>query len=167
MVELDKEMIAGLKGIGFKHDIGEDETGHQMKYFRRGGGYNLDAGSSALMIKGELGLLHYDRIERFGADGALLKDGTTVPADLIVLATGYYPQMELVRRALGEEMVERIGPVWGIGADGQLNNMYKRTAQEGLWFIAGGLAQCRINSKYMALQIKAMELGILGPLSAE
>jgi cation diffusion facilitator CzcD-associated flavoprotein CzcO len=167
MVELDKAMIAGLKGIGFKHDIGDDETGHQMKYFRRGGGYNLDAGSSALMIKGELGLLQYDRIERFTADGALLQDGSTVPADLIVLATGYYPQMELVRRALGEAMVERIGPVWGIGADGQLNNMYKRTPQEGLWFIAGGLAQCRINSKYLALQIKAMELGKLAPLSRD
>jgi len=164
MIELDKEMIEGLKGIGFKYDVGEDETGHQMKYYRRGGGYNLDAGSSALMIKGELGLLQYDRIERFSADGALLKDGSTVPADLIVLATGYYPQMELVRRALGEEMVQRIGPVWGIGADGELRNMFKRTAQEGLWFIAGGLAQCRINSKYLALQIKAMELGKLGPL---
>jgi cation diffusion facilitator CzcD-associated flavoprotein CzcO len=164
MLELDKEMIEGLRGIGFKHDVGEDRTGHQMKYFRRGGGYNLDAGSSALMIKGELGLLQYDRIERFTAEGALLKDGSTVPADLIVLATGYFPQVELVRRALGEEMVERIGPVWGIDADGELSNMYKRTAQEGLWFIAGGLAQCRIYSKYMALQIKAMELGRLGPL---
>jgi len=164
MLQLDKDMIEGLKGIGFKHDIGEDETGHQMKYFRRGGGYNLDAGSSALMIKGELGLLQYDRIERFSAEGALLKDGTTVPADLIVLATGYYPQAELVRRALGEEMAERIGPVWGIGPDGELNNMYKRTPQQGVWFIAGGLAQCRINSKYLALQIKAMELGKLAPL---
>jgi cation diffusion facilitator CzcD-associated flavoprotein CzcO len=164
MLELDKEMIEGLKGIGFKYDVGEDETGHQMKYFRRGGGYNLDAGSSSLMIKGELGLLRYDRIERLTADGALLRDGSTVPADLIVLATGYYPQMELVRRALGEAMVERIGPVWGIGADGELNNMFKRTPQEGLWFIAGGLAQCRINSKYLALQIKAMELGKLAPL---
>jgi cation diffusion facilitator CzcD-associated flavoprotein CzcO len=164
MVELDKEMIEGLKSIGFKHDIGEDETGHQMKYFRRGGGYNLDAGSSALMIKGDLGLLQYDRIERFTADGALLKDGSAVAADLIVLATGYYPQMELVRRALGDSLAERIGPVWGIGDDGELNNMFKRTPQEGLWFIAGGLAQCRINSKYLALQIKAMELGKLGPL---
>ena len=164
MMELDKAMIEGLKGIGFKHDVGEDGTGHQMKYFRRGGGYNLDAGSSALMIKGELGLLQYDRIERFTADGALLKDGSTVPADLIVLATGYYPQIELVRRALGEAMAERVGPVWGIGADGELSNMFKRTPQEGLWFIAGGLAQCRINSKYLALQIKAMELGKLGPL---
>ncbi len=72
--------------------------------------------------------------------------------------------MELIRRALGEEMAEQIGTVWGIGVDGELNNMYKRTLQEGLWFIGGGLAQCRIYSKYLALQIKAMELGKLGPL---
>ena len=164
MVELDQEMIHGLKSIGFKHDIGEDETGHQIKYYRRGGGYNLDAGSSALMIKGEIGLLQFDRIERFTSNGALLRDGSIVPADLIVLATGYLPQVELIRRALGQDMVDRIGPVWGLGADGELNNMYKRTPQEGLWFIAGGLAPCRINSKYLALQIAAVQLGLLGPL---
>jgi len=164
MLDLDREMIAGLKSIGFKHDVGEDATGHQMKYFRRGGGYNLDAGSSALMIKGELGLLQFDRIERFVADGARLTDGTTVPADLIVLATGYFPQKELVRRALGQEIADRIGPVWGIDDEGELSNMFKRTPQPGLWFIAGGLPQCRINSKYLALQIKATELGILGSL---
>ena len=164
MVELDRDMIQGLKSIGFKYDIGEDETGHQMKYYRRGGGYNLDAGSSALMIKGELGLLQFDRIERFTTEGALLVDGSIVPADLIVLATGYFPQVELIRRALGEEMAAQIGPVWGFGADGELNNMYKRTAQEGLWFIGGGLSPCRIYSKYLALQIKAMELGKLAPL---
>ncbi|MBK1658420.1 NAD(P)/FAD-dependent oxidoreductase [Paracraurococcus ruber] len=163
MQELDREMIDGLRRIGFKHDMGEDQAGHQMKYFRRGGGYNLDAGSSALLIKGELGLLQYDRIERFTAAGARLTDGTVVPADLIVLATGYYPQQELVRRALGDAMAARIGPVWGLGEDGELNNMYRRTPQQGAWFIAGGLSQCRINSKYLALQIKAMELGRLGP----
>ena len=164
MAALDGDLIAGLKRIGFKHDFGEDETGHQMKYFRRGGGYNLDAGSSALMIKGELGLLQYNRFERFTAGGALLTDGTTVPADLIVLATGYFPQQELVRRTLGTEVADRIGPVWGIGEDGELRNMFKRTPQQGVWFIAGGLPQCRINSKYLALQIKAMELGVLIPL---
>jgi len=167
MLDLDKEMIEGLKTIGFKFDMGEDNAGHQMKYFRRGGGYNLDAGSSALMIKGEIGLLQFDRIDKFTGGGVLLKDGTTVPADLLILATGYYPQIELVRRALGVEMMERIGPVWGLAANGELNNMYKRTPQPGVWFIAGGLSQCRINSKYLALQIKAMELGKLGPLPAD
>jgi len=164
MAELDRHLIEGLKKIGFKHDFGEDETGHQMKYFRRGGGYNLDAGSSELMIKGEIGLLQYDKIDRIVAEGFKLKDGTVLPADLLILATGYYPQKELVRRSLGDEVAARIGEVWGIGPDGELNNMFKRTPQQGVWFIAGGLAQCRINSKYLALQIKAQELGLLGPL---
>ncbi len=164
MATLDAALIAGLKSIGFKHDFGEDGTGHQMKYFRRGGGYNLDAGSSALMIKGELGLLQYERIERFVAGGAVLTDGETVPADLIVLATGYFPQDELVRRTLGPDIADRVGPVWGIGADGELRNMYTRTPQQGLWFMAGSLPQCRIKSKWLALQIKAVELGLLNPV---
>ncbi len=161
MMELDKEMIEGLKGIGFKFDVGEDLTGHQMKYRRRGGGYNLDAGSSELMIKGEIDLLQNDRIERYCPEGALLKDGTVVPADVIVLATGYYPQGELVRRALGEKMAERIGQIWGQDEDGELANMYKRTPQDGIWFIAGSLTQARIYSKYLALQIKAVEEGLV------
>lgn len=41
--------------------------------------------------------------------------------------------------------------------------MFKRTPQKGLWFIAGGLAHCRIHSKYLVLQIRATELGKLGP----
>ena len=161
MVDLDKDMIEGLKGIGFKFDIGEDNTGHQMKYRRRGGGYNLDAGSSELMIKGEIGLLQNERIERYCPDGALLTDGSIVPADVIVLGTGYYPQGELVRRALGQEMVDRIGPIWGEDKDGELANMFKRTPQKGIWFIAGSLTQARIYSKYLALQIKAMEEGLV------
>ena len=161
MLELDKEMIDGLKGIGFKFDVGEDKTGHQMKYRRRGGGYNLDAGSSELMIKGEISLLQNDQIERYCEEGALLKDGTIIPADVVVTATGYYPQGELVRRALGEEMAARIGQVWGQDDDGELSNMYKRTPQDGIWFIAGSLTQARIYSKYMAIQIKAIEEGLV------
>ena len=38
--------------------------------------------------------------------------------------------------------------------------------QPGLWFIAGGLAQCRIGSKQLALQIKAIEEGLMPRLHA-
>jgi hypothetical protein len=38
--------------------------------------------------------------------------------------------------------------------------MFTRTAQPGLWFIAGSFAQCRIYSKYLGLQIKACEIGL-------
>ena len=44
--------------------------------------------------------------------------------------------------------------------------MWTRTAQPGLWFIAGSFAQCRIYSKYLGLQIKACEEGII-PLSRD
>ncbi|MGY9056638.1 MAG: flavin-containing monooxygenase, partial [Alphaproteobacteria bacterium] len=161
MAELDKDLIAGLKAKGFKYDLGEDGTGHQMKYRRRGGGYYLDAGASGLIIDGEIGLMQFDDIERFCAEGALMKDGSTAPADLLVLATGYYTQQELVRRLLGDEVADKIGEVWGIGEDGEMANMWKRTAQDGLWFMAGSLAQCRIYSKYLALQIKALEEGLI------
>jgi putative flavoprotein involved in K+ transport len=136
-----------------------------MKYQRRGGGYYLDAGCSGLIIDEAIGLLQFDTIERFCAQGALLTDGRVVPADLIVLATGYHTQQELVRRVLGEDIAERVGPIWGWSEeDGEMCNMWKRTAQPGLWFMAGSLAQCRIFSKFLALQIKACEEGLIGPV---
>jgi putative flavoprotein involved in K+ transport len=161
MAEYDKKMIADLKAVGFKYDLGEDGTGHQMKYRRRGGGYYLDVGCSQLIIDGEIGLLQFDDIERFVPEGALLKNGMVKPADLLVLATGYHPQQELVRRLLGQEIADRVGQVWGIGEDGELANMWKRTPQDGVWFMGGGLAQSRIYSKTVALQIKAIEIGLI------
>ena len=83
-----------------------------------------------------------------------------------MLATGYKPQEELVRKLFGDEVTARVGPIWGFGEDQELRNMYTRTGQPGLWFIAGGLAQCRINSKYLALQIKAIEEGLLPRIAA-
>ena len=93
--------------------------------------------------------------------GAQLKDGSLVPAELLVLATGYLNQQETVRRYLGDTIADRIGPVWGFDDGGELRNMWRRTAQPGLWFNAGSLAQCRIFSRYLAIQIKALEEGLL------
>jgi hypothetical protein len=90
-----------------------------------------------------------------------MKNGETIAADLIVLATGYKGQEHLVRKLFGGEIADRVGPIWGFGDTQELRNMYTRTAQPGLWFIAGSLAQCRINSKYLALQIKAIKEGLL------
>jgi hypothetical protein len=55
----------------------------------------------------------------------------------------------------------RVGPIWGFGDGMELRNLFVRTGQPGLWFIAGSLAQCRIYSKYLAQQIKACEEGLL------
>ncbi|MCP3411930.1 NAD(P)/FAD-dependent oxidoreductase [Bradyrhizobium sp. CCGB01] len=159
--ELDKELLDGLRKVGFKLDFGEAGTGWQFKYLTRGGGYYFNVGCSNLIVEGAIKLRQFADIEGFVTEGARMKDGTTVPADLIVLSTGYKPQEYLVRKLFGDGVADRVGPVWGFGDGLELRNMYARTSQPGLWFIAGSLAQCRINSKYLALQIKAIEEGIL------
>jgi putative flavoprotein involved in K+ transport len=161
MVELDRKIIDGLIARGFKFDDGEDGAGHQWKVRTRYGGYYLDAGCSQLIIDGEIGLLQYDQIDKFAEAGALLKDGTVKRVDLIILATGFVSQEVVVAKLLGEEVAKKVGPVWGFGADGEMNNMWKRTAQEGLWFVGGSFANCRTYSRYVAMQIKAIEEGML------
>ena len=112
-------------------------------------------------MRREIALRQFSDIESFAADGVRMKNGEKLAADLIVLATGYKPQEALVTQLFGEEIASRVGPIWGYGDGQELRNMYTRTPQRGLWFIAGSLAQCRINSKFLALQVKAIEEGLL------
>jgi hypothetical protein len=158
---LDKDLLDGLRRVGFKLDFGEDGTGWQFKYLTRGGGYYFNVGCSDLIVKGEIGLVQFSDIAAFVAEGARMRTGETLAADLIVLATGYKGQEHLVRKLFGNDVADRVGPIWGFGDGQELRNMFTRTAQPGLWFIAGSFAQCRIYSKYLGLQIKACELGLL------
>ena len=164
--ELDKETLDGLRRIGFRLEFGEDGSGWQFKYLTRGGGYYFNVGCSELLISGAVKLKQFADIDGFVAEGARMKDGTLVAADLIVLSTGYMPQEHLVRKLFGEAIADRVGPIWGFGDGMELRNMYARTKQPGMWFIAGSLAQCRINSKFLALQIKAIEEGLIPRLQA-
>src|SRR5688572_30242422 len=148
--ELDRELLERLEKKGFRLTDGEDGTGWQFMYLTRGGGYYFNVGCSELIVEGKIGLAQYAEFEK------LLPN-----TDLVVLATGYKGQEHLVRRLFGEEVAARVGPVWGFGEGQELRNMFTRTPQPGLWFIAGSFAQCRIYSKYLALQIQASELGLI------
>ena len=159
--EMDKPLLERLAARGFKLDFGDDDTGYLMKVRRTHAGYYLNCGASELIADGCIGLIQNDDIERFVEDGALLKDGTVERADLVVLATGYQSQQEVVRELLGGDVADKVGPIWGLDEQGELSNMYKPTAQKGLWFLGSGLSQARIFSHYVALQVKARELGIV------
>jgi putative flavoprotein involved in K+ transport len=161
--ELDRDLLEGLERRGFKLYFGKDGTGWQFMYLTRGGGYYFNVGCSDLVANGEIRLIQFSDIDGFAADGARLMSGETLAADLIVLATGYKGQDVLVRRLFGDRIADRVGPIWGFSEDDELRNMFMRTPQPGLWFIAGSLAQCRIFSKYLGLQIKACEEGLIPP----
>ncbi len=157
--EMDRDLINALKKVGFRINE-EDETGWQFMYLNRGGGYYFNVGCSNLIAEGKIPLRQYDDFERLVPEGMKFRDGV-VPADLIVYATGYRGPEHVVGQLFGSDVAARVGRVWGINPDTQeLNSVYNRTGQRGLWFIAGSFAQCRILSKYLALQVKAAESGL-------
>src|SRR5205085_10222464 len=102
--KLDKDILDGLARVGFKLDFGEDGSGWQFKYLTRGGGYYFNVGCSDLVAKGEVGLVQFSDIAEFVAEGARMRNGEMLAAELIVLATGYKGQEHLVRKLVGEDV---------------------------------------------------------------
>lgn len=159
--DLDKPLLDGLEKAGFRIDFGENGTGWPLKYRNHGGGYYFNVGCSDLIVDGKINLLQYHDIEQFESTGVRLKDGSQRDAELVVLATGYQGQMFLVEKLFGNAVANRVKQVWGYSEETQeLTNMWMRTGQPGLWFTGGAFSQCRVYSKYLALQIKAQELGL-------
>ena len=160
----DADLYERLSRVGFLLDFGDDGSGLFMKYLRRGSGYYIDVGASDLIADGEIKLRSGVHIERIQPDSAVLSDGTILPADLIVLATGYGSMNGWAARLISPEVADRVGKCWGLGSattkdpgpwEGELRNMWKPTQQPGLWFHGGNLHQSRHYSLYLALQIKA------------
>jgi len=158
---LDRPLLDALERVGFRLDFGADGSGWQFKYLERGGGYYFNVGCSDLIAERKIALVQFADIERFVTAGARMRNGELIPADLVVLSTGYKTQDHLVRKLFGDAVAARVGPIWGFDEGQELRNTYVRTAQPGLWFIGGSFAQCRIYSKYLGLQIKAQEAGLL------
>ncbi len=169
----DAALYAGLEKAGFLYDFGEDDSGIHSTYLRRGAGYYIDVGASQLIIDGKIKLKSPAHIARIATQTALLSDGTLLPADLIVYATGFGSMNQWAAQLISPEVAERVGPCWGLGSntrydpgpwEGELRNMWKPTRQPGLWFMGGNLMQARHYSLYLALQLKARMEGLQTPV---
>jgi putative flavoprotein involved in K+ transport len=168
----DKDLYERLEKAGFRLDFGDDDSGQFMKYLRRGGGFYIDVGASDLICDGSIKLCH-GRVERLTEDSVILDDGTELPADLVVYATGFKSMNSFVAELIGQDVADKVGKVWGLGSgttqdpgpwEGELRNMWKPTQQENLWFHGGNLHQSRHYSLFLALQLKARCVGIPTPV---
>jgi hypothetical protein len=164
MRERDKEFYDRLTAASFELDWGDDDSGLFMKYLRRGSGYYIDVGACDLVADGRIKLAH-GQVDRLTEDSVVLADGTELPADLVVYATGYGSMNGWAADLIGQEAADKVGKVWGLGSDttndpgpweGELRNMWKPTQQPNLWFHGGNLHQSRHYSLYLALQLKAL-----------
>jgi putative flavoprotein involved in K+ transport len=144
-----------------------------MKYLRRGSGYYIDVGASELVANGSVKLRSGVSIAEIRAHSVVLTDDTELPADLIVLATGYGSMNGWAAQLISEDVADKVGKVWGLGSDttkdpgpweGEQRNMWKPTQQEALWFQGGNLQQARFYSLILALQIKGREVGLRTPV---
>ncbi len=173
MARVDADFYARLEKAGFMLDWGDDGSGLFMKYLRRGSGYYIDVGASELVADGSVKLRSGVSIAEIRPRSVVLTDGTELPADLIVLATGYGSMNGWAAELISQDVADKVGKVWGLGSDttkdpgpweGEQRNMWKPTRQEGLWFHGGNLHQSRHYSQFLALQLKARMEGIPTPV---
>jgi putative flavoprotein involved in K+ transport len=169
----DADFYEALARTGFLIDFGEDESGLMMKALRRAAGYYIEVGASDLIIKGEVKVRSGVEVAELRERSVVLSDGSELSADLIIFATGYHSLNVTAARLISPEVGEKLGPCWGLGSgtkgdpgpwEGELRNMWKPTAQDGLWLHGGNLHLSRYYSKYVALQIKARQAGIPTPV---
>ena len=173
MKKRDADLYARLEKAGFMLDFGPDGSGLFMKYLRRGSGYYIDVGASELVANGSIKLSSGVSIERINPRSVTLTDGTELPADLIVYATGYGSMNGWLAELVSPEVADKVGKVWGLGSDtakdpgpweGELRNMWKPTQGPNLWFHGGNLHQSRHYSQFLSLQLKARMEGIPTPV---
>jgi putative flavoprotein involved in K+ transport len=173
MARRDADFYARLQQAGFLLDFGDDGSGLFLKYLRRGSGYYIDVGASELVANGSISLRSGVQTVAIKPHAVVLDDGSELPADLIVYATGYGSMNAFVAGIVSPEVADRVGKCWGLGSDttkdpgpweGELRNMWKPTRQPGLWFHGGNLHQSRHYSLLLALQLKARMEGIETPV---
>lgn len=169
----DADLYERLDKAGFLLDFGDDGSGLFLKYLRCGSGYYIDVGASELIADGKVGLRSGVNVERVNAHSVTLTDGTELPADLIVYATGYGSMNGWAARLISQDVADKGGKVWGLGSgttkdpgpwEGELRNMWKPTQVPNLWFHGGNLHQSRHYSLYLALQLKARMEGVPTPV---
>ena len=126
-----------------------------------------------LRITNKIKLKSGVEISEIGTDRMHFSDGSALPADVIIHATGYGSMDEMVANLISPNVADKVGRFWGYGSgvpgdpepwEGEIRNLWKPTHQEALWFHGGNLHLSRHYSLYVALQIKARMEGIPTPV---
>ncbi|KAJ7615365.1 FAD/NAD(P)-binding domain-containing protein [Roridomyces roridus] len=165
--DCDRELFDGLQKAGFKLTWQMNPGGPEVSplaffYNRIASGTMLDMGNAQLIVDGNIKIKQGVEIERIESAGLVFVDGSKLEADVIVLATGYYPIIKSVASIMGEGIKDLIGQhIFGLDEPGlELKNCYRPTGAPGVWVTPGAFPQARFLSKHLAIQIKAEELGL-------
>ncbi|KAI1793669.1 dimethylaniline monooxygenase (N-oxide-forming) [Ganoderma leucocontextum] len=159
--EANKELYEKLRKGGVSFELGPEGQVVYPSVFERFGGYCSDKGGADLIADGRIKVKSLVSLQRFTKNSLVLSDGTELPADVVVFATGYDYIRETNAALLGEEVINQTEEVFGLDSEGEIKGSYRPCGHPGLWFATGGFPTSRCLSKPLALQIKAIELGMM------
>ncbi|KAF4593399.1 hypothetical protein EYR38_009113, partial [Pleurotus pulmonarius] len=154
-----KAMHEGLTKAGLKLNMGINGAGLYSLLHERLGG--MDIGCAQLIIDGKVRIKQGVEIARTSSDSVHFTDGSTLEADVIVFATGYENIRETMRPLFGDETIDKTRPVYGKDEEGEFRGSYRPSGHPGLWFATGDFIYSRFYSKRLALELKAIQLGIV------
>ncbi|THH27067.1 hypothetical protein EUX98_g7120 [Antrodiella citrinella] len=162
IAEADKTILDGLKKVGYNITMGDDGSGFLFLALKRAGGYYLDVGACQMIIDGKIKIKGNTQIERFTKTGLKFTDGSELQADVVLYATGFGDVRDPIRKICGDEVGDKLPPIWGLNDEGELRGTWRELGTPGLWYMMGNLAWSRFFSKHVALQIKAKQVGVFG-----
>ncbi|KAJ7215583.1 FAD/NAD-P-binding domain-containing protein, partial [Mycena pura] len=155
----EKDLHEKLTSAGMELNMGKDGSGQFPMFFERYGG--LDVGCADLIGSGQVKIKHGVEVAKLTEGSVIFTDGSSLPAQAIVFATGYESIRDTMRELFGDAVIDQTGPVWGVDGEGEIRGCYHTSGHPGLWFTGGNFVTSRFYSKQLALQIKAAELGLV------
>ncbi|KAK0744863.1 hypothetical protein B0T21DRAFT_407937 [Apiosordaria backusii] len=152
-----KQIVVVGTGVS-GHDIAQDfyERGHRVTLFQR----SPTCVDRTAYVYGQ-GL--------YSEDGPATEDADflthSVPLPLLKRREIEKTEQHMLENKEHFEGLEKAGfrlkEVWGIDEEGELRSIWRRSGHPGYWLAGGNFALCRYYSRMLALQIKAIEEGIM------
>ncbi|KAF7302460.1 hypothetical protein HMN09_00880100 [Mycena chlorophos] len=154
----DPEYYDGLKRAGFVATV--EGSVHQQIYCRAGAHYP-DIGACPMISNGEIKVKSGATIEAIQPAAIALSDGSRLDADVIVYCTGFEKDSRKTAATIvGSDIANKLEPVWGLDAEGEVRGCWRPSGDERIWFHGGELQTMRYYGQFLAMQIAAELAGI-------
>ncbi|KIK67742.1 hypothetical protein GYMLUDRAFT_36505 [Collybiopsis luxurians FD-317 M1] len=160
IVDDQKEHLEKLAKTGFRINKGIKDAGILLQLKEKAGGHYFDTGGSQLIIDGKIKIKNDSTIKSYEPEGLVFEDGSKLPVDVVICATGVGDMRNSIRRLCGDDVADSCPPLLGVNEEGEMN-WYRPLSRPNLFMMVGSLQLNRFYSKYLALQIQGIEKGII------
>ncbi len=110
---------------------------HQREKLHDSNTLTADVGASQMIIDGKIKLKSGSPIKNFTETGLEAEDGSNLPADVVLFATGYGDARNPIREIVGEELGKKLKPIWGLDEEGELRSVWRDSGLPNLWVMMG------------------------------